>query len=90
MITLTKSEAEHVFNYYSKILIGKPIMKHGNSNPILISSIQIEKLEEDICTIMCIGMVNGRPSTKTFRKLESIIQEFNLVLIEEVLSNPNL
>ena len=86
MRIFTKDEAESVTKYYSKILIGKPITPHGNSNPFPILLLEISKIEEEGYSIKCVS----KYMNKTMHKdLEKVILELGAFPLDEFLSNLN-
>jgi len=81
MTVLTKSEAESVTNYYSEILIGKPITPPGNSNALKISSLEKFKLDDGY-VVRCVCNVSG----KIFHSsIDKVILELDVLPLEEFL-----
>ncbi|MFI0491801.1 hypothetical protein [Flavobacterium sp.] len=86
MTIFTKKEADSAIKYYSEKVIGKPITKPDNSNPFLISSLEITKLKEDEYTVYCLSKYIGN----IFRRnLDEVITELDILPLEEFLSNLN-
>ena len=85
MIIFTKDEAESVTKYYSEILIGKPIMPPGNSNPYPILSLKTTKTEEGYL-IKCVSKYMNKTMSKD---LDKVISELDVLPLEEFLSNLN-
>lgn len=86
MKIFTEKEADFAIKYYSEKIIGKPITKPDNSNPFLISSLEITKLKEDEYTVYCFSKYIGN----TWRRsLDEVIPELDVLPLEEFLSNLN-
>ncbi|SDG95353.1 hypothetical protein SAMN04488062_103187 [Flavobacterium omnivorum] len=83
MRIFTKDEAESVTKYYSEILIGKPIMPPGNSNPYPISSLKTTKAEEGYL-VKCLSKYMNKTMSKD---LEIVISELNILPLDKFLSN---
>lgn len=85
MRILTKEIAESVTKYYSEIVIGKPITNPGNTNPFLISSLEMIKVEDGY-TVYCFCKHYGKI---IHNRLDKVIPELDALPLEDFLSNLN-
>lgn len=86
MRIFTENEAVFAIKYYSEKIIGKPITKPGDSNPFLISSVEITKLKEDEYTVYCFSKYLGNLMR---RSLDEVIPELDVIPLDQFLSNLN-
>jgi len=87
MRIFTKNEANSSVKYYSDKIIGKPITDTEDTNPYVISSLEIVRLKEDEYVVKCIVRIAGNI---IYKELENVIRDLNLLHLEEFLSNPDL
>lgn len=86
MQILSKLQANQVVDFYSEKMIGKPITDPEDTNPYLITSLEIRHLAEDEFAVYCIVRHYGNVLHK---RIDKAIKELNLLPLDEFLSGLN-